>query len=132
MESEGFESTRKRMRPDSLQEGDGAISDSEMAQREEFETKVAGSEEVELSISHILEKIDRFTEMISELLESGKTMFKKIGDEYEERLIMIHKEQMEKWQEEIRELRLIDASNEEANAVLHNARYLLQNPHVDS
>lgn len=36
-----------------------------MSQREEFETNVAGSEEVELSISHILEKIDRFTEMVS-------------------------------------------------------------------
>ena len=44
----------------------------------------------------------------------------------------IHKEQMEKWQEEIRELRAIDASNEEASAVLHNATYLLQNPHVES
>ncbi|XP_050382423.1 uncharacterized protein LOC126799294 [Argentina anserina] len=132
MEIEGVESTRKRMKPDSREEGEGGASDSEMAQREEYETSVAGSEEVELSISHILEKIDRFTEMISELLDSGKVMFKKMSDEYEERLIMIHKEQMEKWQEEIRELRVIDASNEEASAVLHNAAYLLQNPHVDS
>lgn len=35
-----------------------------MAQREEF----AGSEEVELSISQILTKIDRFTEMVSVLV----------------------------------------------------------------
>ncbi|XP_062025891.1 uncharacterized protein LOC133742226 [Rosa rugosa] len=132
MESEGIESNRKRMKPDSREEGDGAVSDSEMAQRGEFEMSVAGSEEVELSISQILGKIDRFTEMISELLDSGKAVFKKISDDYEERLIMIHKEQMEKWQEEIRELRAIDASNEEASAVLHNATYLLQNPHVDS
>jgi len=33
---------------------------------------------------------------------------------------------VEKWQEEIRELRALDASNEEANALLHNARHLLQ------
>ncbi|XP_004303779.1 PREDICTED: uncharacterized protein LOC101302090 [Fragaria vesca subsp. vesca] len=122
------EANRKRMKPESREVGEGGVSDSEMAQREEF----AGSEEVELSISQILTKIDRFTEMISELLDSGKAMFKKISDEYEERLIMIHKEQMEKWQEEIRELRAIDVSNEEAGAVLHNAAYLLQNPHVDS
>jgi len=44
----------------------------------------------------------------------------------------IHKEQMEKWQEEIKELRLLDASNEEASGILHNARYVLQNPHIDS
>lgn len=44
----------------------------------------------------------------------------------------IHKEQMEKWQEEIKDLRLLDASNEEANALLHNARHLLHNAHIDS
>jgi hypothetical protein len=44
----------------------------------------------------------------------------------------IHKEQIEKWQDEIKELRLVDTSNEEANAVLHNARYLLGNAHIDS
>ncbi|QCE07188.1 hypothetical protein DEO72_LG9g2205 [Vigna unguiculata] len=38
----------------------------------------------------------------------------------------IHKHQVRKWQEEIRELRALDASNEEADALLHNARYLLQ------
>ncbi|XP_004307080.1 PREDICTED: uncharacterized protein LOC101296232 [Fragaria vesca subsp. vesca] len=52
-----------------------------MAQRGEL-----ASEEVELSISQILGKIDRFIEMIAELLDSGKVTFKKIGDEYE----MIH------------------------------------------
>lgn len=44
----------------------------------------------------------------------------------------VHKEQIEKWQEEIRELRMLDASNEEANAILHNARGLLHHAHVDS
>jgi hypothetical protein len=39
---------------------------------------------------------------------------------------------MEKWQEEIKELRLLDASNEEASGILNNARYVLQNPHIDS
>ena len=36
-----------------------------MAQREEFEMSVAGSGEVEPSISQILGKIDRFTEIVS-------------------------------------------------------------------
>ena len=44
----------------------------------------------------------------------------------------LHKEQMEKWQEEIKELRLLDVTNEEANVVLTNAKYLLQNPDTDS
>ncbi|XP_007216892.2 uncharacterized protein LOC18781955 isoform X1 [Prunus persica] len=130
MENKDSESRRKRMKPD--EEEEGAISDSEKAQNEELETFVAGSEEVELAVAHILEKIERFTQLVSELLGSGKAMFQKIGDEFEERMIMVHKEQIEKWQEEIRELRILDASNEEANALLHNARGLLHHAHVDS
>ncbi|KAK1317635.1 Eukaryotic translation initiation factor 3 subunit C [Acorus calamus] len=70
--------------------------------------------------------------MVSELLESGKAMFKDLSNEFEERLITIHREQIEKWQEEIKELKLLDAANEEANARLCNAQYLLQNVHADS
>lgn len=39
----------------------------------------------------------------------------------------IHKEQMEKWQEEIKQLRMIDTTNEEMNDRLYNAKCLLQN-----
>ncbi|PQQ09493.1 uncharacterized protein Pyn_04503 [Prunus yedoensis var. nudiflora] len=130
MENKDSESRRKRMKPD--EEEEGAISDSEKAQNEELEMFVAGSEQVELAVAHILEKIERFTQLVSELLGSGKAMFQKIGDEFEERMIMVHKEQIEKWQEEIRELRMLDASNEEANALLHNARGLLHHAHADS
>ncbi|XP_044492534.1 uncharacterized protein LOC123216203 [Mangifera indica] len=110
----------------------GGESGLEIVENEETETNVVGSEEMELNISKILEKIDRFTEMVSEVLESGKTMFKELSNDFEEKMIMIHKEQMERWQEEIKELRLLDASNEEASAILHNARFLLRNPHSDS
>lgn len=41
----------------------------------------------------------------------------------------IHKEQMERWQDEIKELRMLDVANEEADALLQNAKYLLQNIH---
>lgn len=41
----------------------------------------------------------------------------------------IHKEQMEKCQEEIKELRVLDAANEEIDSVLQNAKYLFQNIH---
>nr|KYP57602.1 hypothetical protein KK1_003867 [Cajanus cajan] len=127
-ESTESEATRKRMKPVVLVfVGDEA--ESKTVEEEEFETHVAGSEEMELSISLILEKIENYTQRVSELLESGKTMLKELSDEFEEKLIMIHKEQVEKWQEEIRELRALDASNEEANALLHNARYLLQPTH---
>lgn len=44
----------------------------------------------------------------------------------------IHKEHVEKWQEEIKELRLLDASNEETTSLLHNARILIQNPNIDA
>lgn len=39
---------------------------------------------------------------------------------------------MEKWEEEIKELRLLDASNEEIKAVLQNAKCLFQNVRDDS
>jgi len=48
------------------------------------------------------------------------------SDSFNFQISRIHKEQVEKWQEEIKELRAIDASNEEANALLQNARYVLQ------
>ncbi|GMY06875.1 Knotted 1-binding protein [Fagus crenata] len=131
MESPGTEVMRKRMKPDMEEkEGDGAVSD--IVEKEEFQRNITASEEMELNIAHILEKIERYTQLVSELLESGKTIFKELSNEYEEHMIMIHKEQIEKWQEEIKEMRLLDASNEEANALLQNARYLLQNTHIDS
>ncbi|XP_015939497.1 uncharacterized protein LOC107465042 [Arachis duranensis] len=118
--------TRKRLKPEGEEEGKAEADSVHTVQEEEMEANITGSEEMELNISLILEKIENFTQRVSELLESGKTMFKELSNEFEEKLIMIHKEQVEKWQEEIKELRAIDASNEEANAVLHNARYLLQ------
>ncbi|XWS76762.1 hypothetical protein CRYUN_Cryun01aG0205400 [Craigia yunnanensis] len=131
MESERNEALRKRKKPNMEENEEDQIRNGtvmEITEKEQSETNIVGSEEMELNISHILEKIDRFTQLVSELLESGKTMFKELCNEFEERLFLIHKEQMEKWQEEIKELRLVDASNEEASAVLSNARFLLQNP----
>ncbi|CBI37073.3 unnamed protein product, partial [Vitis vinifera] len=117
-----------------MDENEGEVGDGivDQIEEEETETNIAGSEEMELSINRILEKIENFTQLVSELLESGKTLFKDLSNEFEERMILIHKEQIEKWQEEIRELRLLDAANEEINAVLHNARCLLQNVHFHS
>ncbi|XP_031106040.1 uncharacterized protein LOC116010682 isoform X2 [Ipomoea triloba] len=112
-----------------MDESEGAIA---KVAEEEAETNTMASEQVELEIAQILEKINRFTQLVSEMLESGKSMLKEVSNEFEERVILIHQEQMEKWQEEIKELRLLDASNEEADALLQNARYLLQNVHGDS
>ncbi|KAI9182621.1 hypothetical protein LWI28_027256 [Acer negundo] len=134
MDSEGIEARMKRMKP-SMEEEEMEVGDRtglEIVEKEGTETDIVGSEEVELSTTNILDKIEHFTQMVSELLESGKTMFKELSNEFEERLITIHKEQVEKWQEEIKELRLLDVSNEEESAILHNARFVLQNPHIDS
>ncbi|KAF9688000.1 hypothetical protein SADUNF_Sadunf02G0151600 [Salix dunnii] len=125
---------RKRLKH-AMEENKQEIIDGtslEIVEKDETDTNIVGSEEMELNIAHIFEKIEHFTQMVSELLESGKAMFKEMSNEFEERLISIHKEEMEKWQEEIRVLRLLDASNEEASSILHNARYVLQNPHIDS
>ncbi|KAK6132038.1 hypothetical protein DH2020_034219 [Rehmannia glutinosa] len=99
---------------------------------EENEPSASNSEQVEIEIAHVLEKINNFTQMVSELLESGKSMLKELSNDFEERMILLHKEQMEKWQEEIKELRTLDAANEDIDALLQNAKYLLQNIHGGS
>ncbi|CAN6467131.1 unnamed protein product [Victoria cruziana] len=83
------------------------------------------SEEMEKQIACIVEKIERFTEQVSEVLEAGKTMYKELSNDFEERVIAIHQQQVEAWQEEIKELRLLDGANEEGVQRLQNAIYLL-------
>ncbi|KAJ0234892.1 hypothetical protein HA466_0270130 [Hirschfeldia incana] len=125
--------SRKRMKP-SDEEGKGDSRDGiglDTTENEETETKLVASDEMELNIAQILDKIENFTQTVSNLLDIGKTMFKELSNEFEERLIMIHKEYVEKWQEEIKELRLLDASNEETTSLLHNARFLIQNPNIE-
>ncbi|GMI69523.1 hypothetical protein like AT5G03050 [Hibiscus trionum] len=129
------EASKKRMKPNVEEKEEDQVSNGtgmEITVKEQSEANIVGSEEMELNISHIHEKIERFTQLVSELLEYGKSMFREMSNDFEERLITIHKEQMEKWQEEIKELRLTDASNEEASALLNNARFLLQNPLFES
>ncbi|PSS06279.1 General transcription factor IIH subunit like [Actinidia chinensis var. chinensis] len=136
MESKGAQAMRKRVKPTVEEtevsepiEEDEAVN--EIAE-EETEINPVVSEQMELDIGHILEKINSFTLLVSELLESGKSLLKELSNEFEERLILIHKERIDKWQEEIKELHVLDASNEDVNALLHSARYLLQNFHTDS
>ncbi|KAI4325040.1 hypothetical protein MLD38_030469 [Melastoma candidum] len=133
MEMDGKEARSKRQKP-AMEEKKVDLMDeavAKMVEKEESETHVAGSDEMELQVNAILEKIESFTQLVSELLESGKTMFKELSNDFEERLIAIHKEQMEKWQEEIKDIRMLDVSNEEVNAILLNARDLLEKRTLD-
>ncbi|XP_060957681.1 uncharacterized protein LOC115698020 [Cannabis sativa] len=78
-EMDAKDDTRKRLKP--VVEDHGAIL---MAEAEIDQTNGA-SPEMELHITQILEKWDNFTNMVSELLESGKTMFKELSNEFESR-----------------------------------------------
>ncbi|CAH9116427.1 unnamed protein product [Cuscuta epithymum] len=132
MENEGIANSKKRMKPSAeteSSESEGAIT---KVAEDEAAVNTTVSEQMDLEIAQVHEKINRFTQLVSEMLESGKSMLKELSNEFEERMILIHQEQMEKWQEEIKELRLLDASNEEADAVLQNAKYLFRHVHVDS
>ncbi|KAG6415504.1 hypothetical protein SASPL_122916 [Salvia splendens] len=132
METEGTGGMAKRMKS-SVGEKELALQDGSTVEvSAEDNVVTSNSELVEMEISHILEKINNFTQMVSELLESGKSMLKELSNEFEERMILIHKEQMEKWQEEIKELRALDTANEETDALLQNAIYLIQNIHGGS
>ncbi|KAL9267292.1 hypothetical protein AKJ16_DCAP26777 [Drosera capensis] len=96
---------------------------------EETEMSFLVSEDMELDIARVFEKVDRFNQQVSDLLDSGKAMFNRLSREFEERVLMIHKEQIDKLQEEIKELRALDATNEEMNVRLENAKCLLQTVH---
>ncbi|KAK4375486.1 hypothetical protein RND71_006163 [Anisodus tanguticus] len=135
MEIEVADLTNKRMKP-SVAGNETTESRMEVAKDADEENALIpvpmASEQMEADIAIIFQKMDHFTNLVSELLESGKSMLKELSNEFEERLIQIHKEQMEKWQEEIRELRLLDTANEEADSLLLNAKSLLQNVHGES
>ncbi|KAL0292044.1 UNVERIFIED_CONTAM: hypothetical protein Scaly_2608400 [Sesamum calycinum] len=133
MENEGISGMAKRMKA-SVEDKETLVDGGSIVQvpGEENDPRASNSEQVEMEIARILEKINNFTQMVSELLESGKLMLKELSNEFEERMILIHKEQMEKWQEEIKELRLLDAANEEIDALLNNAKYLLESIHGGS
>ncbi|KAG8366660.1 hypothetical protein BUALT_Bualt17G0102700 [Buddleja alternifolia] len=133
MENEGTNGMAKRVKT-SVEEKETLVEDGSIVQvqGDETEPRAPNSEQMEIEIAHILEKINNFTQMVSELLESGKSVMKELSNEFEERMILIHKEQMEKWQEEIKKLRSLDAANEETDALLHNAKYLFQNIHGGS
>ncbi|WOG94633.1 hypothetical protein DCAR_0313929 [Daucus carota subsp. sativus] len=131
MEGEEADVGRKRMRQ-SVENEQIIATDAEETVGEETEDGAPLSEQMQLDIASIHEKINSFTTLVSELMESGKSLLLERSNQFEERLISIHKEQTEKWEQEIRELRLLDAANEEANSLLHDARYLLQNVHIDS
>ncbi|KAL2546143.1 hypothetical protein Fot_15376 [Forsythia ovata] len=130
METIGTTGMAKRLKP-SVEEKEMAVEDGAIIKvsGEESESGTLHSEQMEMEIAQILEKIDRFTQLVSELLESGKAMLKELSNEFEEQMILMHKEQMEKLQEDIQEVRLLDAANEEIDTLLQNAKYLFQNIH---
>ncbi|CAJ2628809.1 hypothetical protein L195_g039524 [Trifolium pratense] len=71
----------------------------------------------------VQEKIgDEAESQIVLVQEEGLRLIKLGLKKWNSIFLLIHKEQVEKWQEEIKELRALDASNEEANALLQNAR----------
>ncbi|KAI3877500.1 hypothetical protein MKW92_051407 [Papaver armeniacum] len=123
-----IETSRKRIKQ-TMEEEEGEENENGLVM-EEAATVAVGSEEMESLINGVLEKIDRFTQQVSEMLDAGKTLFKDLSNEFEERIIGIHKEQIEKWQDEIKQLRSLDAMNEEANARLHMTRSLFRDVQI--
>lgn len=48
-----------------IEEKEGHEADQEIVEKAEPETNIAGSEEMELNISHLLDKIEQFTQMVN-------------------------------------------------------------------
>ncbi|CAN6314331.1 unnamed protein product [Urochloa humidicola] len=105
--------------------GGGVAASSGLAaatETAEAEEQQVGSAETEDRIQRILVAIDNYTRQVSEMLDAGRALFKDLTADFEDRLCSIHKERVERWEEEIRELRARDAANEQARALLHNAQ----------
>ncbi|KAI5071436.1 hypothetical protein GOP47_0013687 [Adiantum capillus-veneris] len=85
----------------------------------------AMSAEMEASIQELRQKIDQFTQQVSGLLESVKAFFIETSSAFEERIVLLHQAQIDKWEEEIKLLGMIDSENEEMNFRLSNAQELL-------
>lgn len=102
--------------------GVAATEGDDMAVVAADEQEQMGSAETEDHIQRILAAIDNYTRQVSEMLDAGRALFKDLAADFEERLCSIHRERVERWEEEIRELRARDAANEQARALLHNAQ----------
>jgi hypothetical protein len=48
-----------------MEENEGYVAIAEIVEKEEFQADIAGSLDMELNISHILEKIERFTQLVA-------------------------------------------------------------------
>lgn len=107
-----------------IMEGSGGEGDGGQGSGKQM--REMGSQDMEEHCQRIFEKVERYTHQVEELLEAGRMLFKNLSPEFEERLISIHKEQIEKWQEEIKDLQLRHAANEAAAALLGNAHHLLR------
>ncbi|WVZ55115.1 hypothetical protein U9M48_005818 [Paspalum notatum var. saurae] len=93
-----------------------------VAAAEQEQEQEVGSAETEEHIQRILLAIDNYTRQVSEMLDAGRALFKDLAADFEDRLCSIHRERVERWEEEIRELRARDAANEQARALLHDAQ----------
>ncbi|GLJ19784.1 hypothetical protein SUGI_0358500 [Cryptomeria japonica] len=93
--------------------------------------QIVVSKAMEDTIQQIQEKMEQFTQRVSGFLETGKNFFMEMSNEFEERIVMIHQEQIDKWQEEIQLLRTIDSINEDMIARLNDAQYLLHTTRMD-
>eukprot|EP00250_Pteridium_aquilinum_P035475 c9478_g1_i1 orf=96-587(+) len=85
----------------------------------------AMSAEMEANIQEIRQKVQQFTQQVSGLLEGVKTFFAETSNAFEERLVLLHQAQIDKWEEEIKLLETIDSENEDINFRLSNAQELL-------
>lgn len=99
-----------------------AATETEREEMAVVAAEAVGSAETEEHVQRILLAIENFTRQVSEMLEAGRALFKDLAVDFEDRLCSIHKERVERWEEEIRELRARDAADEQARAFLHDAQ----------
>ncbi|GAQ80214.1 hypothetical protein KFL_000490040 [Klebsormidium nitens] len=81
-----------------------------------------GSDAVEQSMEEIRIKMETFTDMVSRLLENAKTFFSQTLQSFEDGLVELHQQQMQKWEDELTALRTLDYDNEDALARLTHAQ----------
>ncbi|KAG0566245.1 hypothetical protein KC19_7G049100 [Ceratodon purpureus] len=84
------------------------------------------SKAMEDDIQQTRQRVEYFTNQVSELLEAGRASFLDASTVWEEGIVQVHQKILERWEENIEGLRNLDIVNEEISARLREARDVLQ------
>ena len=74
---------------------------------------------------HIIRCSQTHVTQVSNLLDAGKAAFMECHNKWEEKIVSLHQQQMEEWEEGIEFLNGVDSLNEDINKRLQSAQMVI-------